>query len=141
MASRLSTGLVKKLADTGSLRSILNGGKLLIFPGPQRADADLAAGVTPLITITGLAFSTGAPAGVMSSSADISGAVSVAGTAGWYTICESADDGVSATTANARWDGAVGTSGAQLNLPSLAFALLAPFLVPAGTATLSLPKS
>lgn len=240
MASRLSPGLVKKLVDTGSVRSLLNNGKILVFPGAQRATPDLAAGVTPLLTIgfmlppvqaaiaglgtggglaaatyyyvvsalnaagetlksneqsyvatgttssvtvswaavpgatsyriyrgtapatetvyytalgtatsfldtgaantggtpavantTGITFNADGSGGILSQTTgtDWLGTIAAAGTAGWFCVCESTDDGISASGTAARWDGAVATSGAEMNLASLTFSLGAPFTV------------
>jgi hypothetical protein len=140
MAHRLSTGLVKKMIDTSPVRTLLTGGTLNIFPGSQPTDADDAATVTPLLTITGITFEATAADGILLQTvgADWSGTVTADGTAGWYRISEAADAGLLASTTYARMDGAIATAGAQMNLASLSFVTGAPFVVTA--AAITFPK-
>lgn len=81
-----------------------------------------------------------AAAGVLSKDAvEVwSGNAVATGTAGWFRIRGSNDAGGASTTLP-RVDGAVATSGAQMNLGSLTITSGAPFVVPTGT--LTLPKA
>lgn len=55
MPLRFSSGFVKKLVDTGSARSLLTGGKILIFAGAQPASADDAPTTSALLTMGNMA--------------------------------------------------------------------------------------
>lgn len=55
MPLRFSSGLVKKMVDTGSVRSLLTGGKILIFAGAQPASADDAPTTSALLTMGNMA--------------------------------------------------------------------------------------
>lgn len=140
MALRFSSGLVKKMIDTSPIRTLMTGGKLLVFAGSQRTTADDAASTAPLLTITGITYEATGTGGILLQTvgADWSGTISTSGTAGWFCLCESADDGTSASTAYARIDGSVATSGGQMNLPSLALVAGAPFVVT--DAAITFPK-
>lgn len=140
MAHRLSTGLVKKMVDTGSVRSILTGGKIQIYSGSQPASADAAATGTLLLEIDPITFDADGTGGVLRQTAatDWSGTIEASGTAGWYRICEEADDGASASTTLARMDGAIATSGGQMNLATLTFVNGAPFVIT--DAAITFPK-
>jgi hypothetical protein len=140
MALRLSTGLVKKMIDTSPVRTLLTGGKCLIFPGTQPTDADNAAGVTPLVTLDPITFEATATGGILIQTvgADWEGTVTADGTAGGFRICEAADSGTGASTTLARIDGAIATSGAQMNLASLTFVEDAPFIIT--SAAITFPK-
>jgi hypothetical protein len=131
MPLRFSSGLVKKMVDTSPVRTLLTGGKILIFPGAQPAAADDAATVTPLITITGITFDSDGTGGILkqTTATDWTGTISADGTAGWFRICESADAGTGASTTLARMDGAIATSGGQMNLVNLSFVNGAPFTI------------
>lgn len=240
MALRFSSGLVKKLVDTSPVRTLLTGGKILIFAGAQPADADTAATTSPLLTIgnlappvqsavvgsatggtlaaatyyyvvtalnaqgetlksnetsyvaggatssvtvawtavagatgyriyrgtastvenvyysvagtavsfldtgaantggtppvsntTGIGFDADGSGGILKQTAatDWTGTIVADGTAGWFRICEAADAGTGASTTLARMDGAIATSGGQMNLASLTFVNLAPFTI------------
>lgn len=63
-----------------------------------------------------------------------SGDAVATGTAGWFRIRGSGDTGGS-STALPRVDGAIATSGAQMNLGSLSITSGAPFVVPTGSIT------
>ena len=65
-----------------------------------------------------------------------SGVAVAAGTAGWFRLRENIDTGVGATTTGVRYDGAIGTSGAEMNLGSLSIALSAPFSITGAAFTL-----
>jgi hypothetical protein len=135
MALRLSTGLRTAMLSaggigtggTGGLKTLLDGGCLDIFTGSQPASADYVETGTKLVRISstsgtifaactnGLRFGTAA-AGVLPLTAPAwTGPVTVAGVAGWFRFYgTTGTSGTSATTW--RIDGAVGISGADLNL-------------------------
>jgi len=132
MAIRLSTGLRNALlggaGGTGGLKTLLNGGVLDIFTGAQPASADYVETGTKLARISstsgssygpggldGLQFGNSAAGVLARTSPAWQGAVTVAGVAGWFRYYgTTGTSGTSATTW--RFDGAVGVSGADLNL-------------------------
>lgn len=65
-----------------------------------------------------------------------SGNAVATGTAGWFRFRESNDTGSAATTTAVRYDGAIGTSGAEMNLGSLSITSGAPFSVTSASFTL-----
>jgi len=127
MSLKVSTGLRTQLLDTGSLKSVLDGGSIKIYSGtvPSTADAALDPANTLLCTVTvasgstGLSFDTAASAGVLSkpSLTVWSGVNAATGTASFYRHVASADDGAASTT-QPRLQGAISTYGAELNLTS-----------------------
>lgn len=147
MATRLSTGLVNKLMDTGSFKSIFAGCFIDIYSGTQPASADDAPTGTKLCTIysdgaaAGLNFAANAVNGSLSKLATEtwSGTVLNTGTAGWFRVREATDPGTAQSTTAARLDGAIATSGAQMNLGSLSLTQGAPFVLTA--ANFTLPQS
>lgn len=99
--------------------------KIAIYTGTQPADADSAATGTLLVTIsnaggaTGLTWAEPASGEVLKlSTEDAEGTAVATGTAGWFRCYEKGDVPADATTTEARFDGAVATSGAELNLSS-----------------------
>jgi hypothetical protein len=141
MALRLSTGIRTALLSaggigtggTGGLKTLLDGGVMDIFTGSQPASADYVETGSKLVRISstsgtrdhgpdGLRFGTAA-AGVLPLTVPAwSGAVSLAGVAGWFRLYGTTGTaGTSATTW--RIDGAVGVSGADLNLSHTNLAL------------------
>jgi hypothetical protein len=87
-----------------------------------KTDVNLAAGVTP---VNGLTYDV-ASAGTLAKNATEtwSGVAAATGTAGWFRLVGSvADSGVAdSTESQIRIDGAISTSGAQLNMSSTAIA-------------------
>lgn len=84
--------------------------KIEIFTGSQPASVATGATGTLLVTLTGNASGFGSVSGGVLTASAITGANAVAtGTAGWFRIFKS--DGTTACC-----DGAVGTSGSDLNL-------------------------
>lgn len=116
----------------GSLRDVFKRGVLKIYTGTQPTTADLAATGTLLITISvgsgtfisgavtnGLEFGSASSGSISKSSAQTWSGVAVAsGTAGWFRLYANATDAGSISTSLPRIDGAVATSGAQLNMSS-----------------------
>lgn len=131
MTHRFSTGLVKKMIDTSPVRTLMTGGRISVFSGTQPTSADDAATGTQLLAITGITFENDGTGGILRQTigADWSGTIAATGTAGWYRISESADAGLLASTTYARMDGAVATSGGQMNLATLSFVSGAPFVI------------
>ena len=129
MTVKASSGLRDKLAVTGSLKATMDLGFIRIYSGitPNTADDALGAAVLLCIvsnnsTATGLTFATTtASAGVAQKTlAEVwSGVNVVSGTAAFYRQVAVGDDGTLSTT-QARIQGAVGVSGAELNLSSTA---------------------
>ena len=133
MAERLSTGLRNGiLKSTGeSLADILADGIIKIFTGTQPATADAVetAGSTLLVTITlsSGAFTPGSPTNGINLDVAASGAVSkdtgetwsgtavADGQAGWFRFYDN-DAVTGASTTEVRMDGAVSTSGAEINM-------------------------
>lgn len=113
----------------GSLRDVFEGNAVIeIRSGSQPSSADAAPTGTLLVTISDNATGNGlhfndAVAGVLALlTGQINTGVAVAdGTAGWFRIKNLGDSGASSTT-DPRVDGAVATSGAELNISSTTIA-------------------
>ncbi len=129
MALNLSTGLRNGILDTFSLNTLLLGtvgGELRIFSGaaPSLAN-DLQTGtlLVTINTITGsnfnCRFQNTAAAGVLSKQTNTWDGVAVAsGTAGYFRYCASTSDSGGTSTTLVRIQGAILTSGAELNMSS-----------------------
>jgi len=120
MALRLSTGFWNKVLGTGSVQTVLAGGTLDIYSGAQPAAADDAPTGTLLasITITGTGLNMDPPVNnVISKAAAEAWTANAAatGTAGWFRYKAAGDTGVVSTT-EARVDGAIAVSGAEMNI-------------------------
>jgi hypothetical protein len=126
MALSLSTGLRQGILHTAGLNTLLASGEIRIFSGSAPATADDTTTGTLLVTIntsTGsgynLYFLNTAVAGVLSKSANTWDGVAVAtGTAGYFRYCASTSDANGTSTTEIRIQGAVSTSGAELNMSS-----------------------
>jgi hypothetical protein len=126
MALSLSTGLRNDILDTNGLNTLLDNGEIRIFSGSAPATADDQETGTLLVTIgtsTGAGFNTAfqltATAGVISKAANTWDGVAVAtGTAGYFRYCANTSDTGLTSTVNLRIQGAVATSGAELNMSS-----------------------
>lgn len=127
MTYKTSTGLRNYMLDTGSLKSALDGGFIKIYSGAAPATADNAVTGTLLCTIslggagTGLTMDTTATDGVLTKPAGASwlGTNVASGTAGYYRHSDASDDGGASLT-EPRLQGAISTSGAEMNLSSIA---------------------
>lgn len=147
MTTRLSTGLVNKMMGVGSFKSIFAACFIDIYTGAQPASADSAASGTKLVTIysdgtaTGISFDAAAADGVLAKAPaeTWSGTILANGQAGWFRMREAGDSGTGASTTAARYDGAVSTSGAEMNLGSTNLVAGAPLVIPA--AAFTLPKA
>lgn len=115
---KISTGLANYVAETGSLRSVLTGGKLHLFSTQQPANADLGhAGLLATISGTagaGLTFSTPAANGQFEMSGVWEGVGLLAGKAlSFRYCCDPLDDGLGASSAYERIDGTIGITGSS----------------------------
>lgn len=127
MALSLSTGFRDGILDTNYLQQLLAQGEIRIFSGAAPSSADDTQTGTLLVTIsllTGSAFNCDfqltATAGVISKQTDTWDGVAVAtGTAGYFRYCASTADAGGTSTTEIRIQGAVSTSGAELNMSSV----------------------
>lgn len=126
MSVKASTGLRNKLLDTSPLKTIFNLGYLLLYAGPvpDSADDAIVGGTHTLLcdvrnnnTTTGITFASTASGGAITKnlSETWSRAAGNTGTATFYRLVTSSDTGA-ASTSEARVQGTIGTSGADLNL-------------------------
>ena len=128
-----------KLSDTAAnaavnaVTALANSGLLRIYDGTQAADANTAVGVQVLLaelTLNATAFGA-AVAGVATANAITADAsANASGTATWFRVVKS--DGTTVL-----FDGSVGTSGANLNLNSVAISIGAQVAVTSFTYTQS----
>ena len=127
MALKTSTGLRNGVLSGGSLKSLLDGGRINIYAGTPPATADDAVGgATLLCAITlnstgaGIKFDAAAAGGVLQKAPGEvwSGANVAGGVAAWYRHVAAGDGGTLSTTAP-RVQGLVGVAGADLNLSSV----------------------
>lgn len=143
MTARLSTGLVKSLMDTASFKLIFAFGFIDIYSGIQPALPDNAPTGTLLCTVysdgtvTGLSWSATAPGGVLSNlgSQTWSGTTVASGVAGWFRLRAVGDTNALSTT-QCRYDGAIATSGGEMNLGNLSILAGAPLVISSATFTL-----
>lgn len=136
MALRLSTLmrnaiLGKASGDNDSFKDLFQDGIIEIYSGSQPADADTAESGTKLVRITessgaftpgaatnGLEFGDASGGSIAKASGETWSGVGLAtGTAGWFRHYDN-DYDTGAGTDKIRFDGAVSTSGAELNLSS-----------------------
>jgi len=146
MALRLSTGLVNGLMEESgkSLANLLDNGKMRIYTGSQPLSAD-AAETGTLLAVISSTCGTGAEDGLKYGTASSGvlpigepawqGAVIAAGVAGWFRIYDENDVMGSNGTA-VRLDGAIGVSGADLNLSHTNLALSSVVTITSGTFTM-----
>lgn len=149
-ASEAFLATTKLVSDNGgSFQDLMLDGVLEIYSGSQPASADDAETGTKLVRITigSGAFTPGSATnglefdpvinGVISKASDEiwSGVGLVAGTAGWFRFYSNDYDSGADETA-VRFDGSVGTSGAQLNLSSVSVAVGATITIDSFSVTL-----
>jgi hypothetical protein len=145
MSLKLSTGLRNGMLDANPFRTLLDASRLNIYSGSPPADADAAEG-TLLVSIgsdhadTHCHFEATAVAGVLSKAAANvwSAAASSTGTATHFRLVVNTDTGVLSTT-EIRMQGTIGTSGADLNMSSVA--IVAPAVQTVDTFDLTMPAS
>jgi len=144
MALQLSTGLRNKLLDTAAFRTIFNLGFVKLYSGtvPASADATLTGSLVLTLsnnaTATGLTFASAAAGGVITKTlAEVwSGNAVATATVTHYRLVTSTDSGVLSTT-DARVQGLVGLSAAEMILPVVA--LVNTTLYPVDTFSIGLP--
>lgn len=137
-------------SDNGeSFQEIMKDGVIRIYSGSQPSDADQAETGTLLLTITvsSGAFTPGSPTNGLEFGPVVSGVVSklasevwsgvgvAAGTAGWFRFYSNEMD-TGADVSAARFDGSVGTSGANLIMSSTSVVVGATSTVDAFSITL-----
>lgn len=134
MALKYSTGLRKGLMVTGSLKSLLDGGSVVIYSGPVPANADAAlSGNVALVDIkvittgVGVTFEAIAPSGVLTKSLTETWQSNndATGDATFFRFIKSADTGGSSTS-EVRVQGTVGTAGADMQISSVSLVAGAP---------------
>jgi hypothetical protein len=130
MSLKLSTGLRNGMLDTSPFKTLLDASRLKIYSGSAPADADQAEG-TELVSIgsdnadTHCHFLASAVSGVLSKNTDVwSGVAGATGTASYFRLVVNDDTGVLSTT-ELRMQGTIGTSGADLNMSSVAIVIAA----------------
>lgn len=137
MTVKLSTGLRDKMLNGGAgggLKGSLAGGFINIYSGPQPLTADTAATGTLLGTVTesgdgatGLNFDT-ASGGVIAKAVletwKFTGLA--AGTAGWFRFYPATGNPATTSTSEARIDGSIASSGADVNLNNVSIAVGSP---------------
>lgn len=146
MALRMSTGLVNKLLDTSAFRTLFAGSFIDIFSGTQPASPNDAPVGTKLATIysngssIGLSFAAAAAGGILTKTlaeAWSQTAATASGTAGYFRLREATDSGLLLSTTAVRLDGAIATSGAEMNLGSLTITAGAPVVISSASFTLT----
>jgi hypothetical protein len=132
-----AAGTLVAVAQGGSLKDVMKDGVIYIYSGAQPTSADAAVQGTLLMTVTvssgawvagafgnGLEFENDPTDGVIEKNSEVWSSVAVAtGTAGWFRFCGNATDAGLASTVLPRIDGNLGTSGADLVMPSTAITL------------------
>jgi hypothetical protein len=128
MALKLSTGLRDGMLDTAPFKTLLDASRLKIYSGAGPATADDIEG-TELVSIgsdhadTHCHFLAAAVSGVLSKDANAwAGVAGATGTASYFRLVVNTDDGTLSTT-QIRMQGTIGTSGADLNMSSVAIVL------------------
>jgi len=124
------------LTAVAGLGALVNGWVVAYTATTMTATpANMSAGVD---AVNGLLFNGSAAAGVLQKLPVQSwtGTVLAGGVAGWFRLRESTDTGVGDSTAAARYDGSIASSGAQMNMAVQTLVAGAPFIMPAGSITL-----
>lgn len=138
MFSATSSGAVITLTANAGLGTLPNGWVVAATYTTLTGSAtNMSGGVE---AVNGLAWDSSV-AGVLSkrTGQTWSGTAIASGTAGWFRMRETGDTGVGTSATAARFDGAIATSGAELNLGSLTVTLGAPFTI--SSAAFTLPQS
>lgn len=136
MTVKLSTGFRNTLLNNQGFSEIFSAGVIAVYSGAQPASADDAPTGTLLgyITKDGAAFVPGSPTNGLNWGAAAGGVIgkntdnwrltgAAAGTAGWFRLMGNAADNGLASTTLPRIDGAVATSGGDINLTSLSIGI------------------
>lgn len=149
MALKFSTGLVNAIALDKSFKEAIEGTSAAgfyidIYTGTRPSTPDTAATGTKLARFTAASaakmhLDDSVTAGVIAKEpSEVWGATGLAnGTAGYYRLVTSSDDGTTTSTTAVRIDGVIATSGGDLNMSSTTIAIDAPLLI--NTATFTIP--
>lgn len=152
MTLRLSTKLRTNLAGSTGFAATFANGVIDVYSGSQPANADLAPTGTKLgrFTLSSGAFVAGSPTNGLTFAAAADGAVAksgvwsfsgglATGTAGWFRFKTNAgadtDTDDSGTKAQARIDGSVAVSGADMNISNLSITPSTPVTIDSFTWT------
>jgi hypothetical protein len=129
MTIRLSTMARNKLLDggtSGGIKGAFNLGFMNIYSGSQPSNADTGATGTLLGTVSvngaggGISFDPSVAGVIAKAAAELWRFTGLAaGIAGWYRLYEATDTPGNTQSTKARVDGAIGSSGADLNLTNL----------------------
>ncbi len=132
MAERLSTGLRNEMIGPGgkSMADALEYGVIRIYTGSQPANADAAeigtllveitkssaASTDPMTSSNGLSFAAAVDGSSPKTVSETwSGTAAATGTAGWFRFYD-LDYDLGASTTAIRFDGAIATSGSDMNM-------------------------
>jgi len=126
MAQKQSTGLCNYVLATGSLKGAYSAMRIRVYSGTVPVSADAAIGSAVLLNEVrsaggNLSFDTAAAAGVLLKAPGETwvGTNTVGGTASFYRVVNSADDGT-LSTVFIRLQGTIGVGGADMNVGSTA---------------------
>lgn len=138
IVSATSSGAVVTLTAVQGLGALANGWGVNYTASSMSATyAPMASGVS---AINGLNWDVPV-GGVITKlpSQTWQGTVAASGVAGWFRMRRGGDSGAGASTTAIRYDGAISTSGAEMNLGSLSLTAAAPFILT--TAAFTVPTS
>lgn len=147
MSLRLSDAARNKLLDggaSGGIKGTFNLGFIAIFSGSQPASPNTGATGTLLGTVTvngdgvtGLGFDASVAGVIAKAAAQVWKFTGLAaGIAGWYRLYAVGDTVTNTDATKPRVDGAIGTSGAELNLSNVQIAVAQVNTVDAFTITM-----
>lgn len=144
MTIKLSTGARDLLAGSNGLTGMFAAGVIHIYSGPQPASPDAAVTGTLLgiVTKDGAPFVFGSPTNGLTWAAVVAGVAAKStdnwqfdgldtATAGWFRLMGNPVDSLGASTTLPRVDGAIGVTGADLNMTNIAITTGAPNTVDA----------
>ena len=136
MTLRLSTGLRAAMLNggvNGGVKGALDGGFIDIYSGPQPVSADTGATGTLLATVSvnaeggGLHFDTTASGTLAKAAGENWKFTGLAvGTAGWFRFYPKGGSPGAASTAEARFDGSIASSGGDVSLSNVSIAVGSP---------------
>ena len=136
MTVKLSTGLRSAMLNGGvggGVKGALDLGKINIYSGPQPLTADTGATGTLLGTVTVNAGGTGltfdaATAGTLSKAVAENWKFNgiAVGTTGWFRFYPSSGNPANVSTTEARIDGSIATSGADVSLTNISITIGSP---------------
>lgn len=117
MALTSSTGVASRNLGLNASFDILNSGHLMIYDGAQPSTADTALGAQVLLadlSLNATAFAAASAGSKAAGAITQDSSANATGTAAWMTLV------ATARTTVGTIDGSVGTSGANLNMNSVA---------------------